>query len=46
MPRVGFEPMTPMSEQVQTFHALDRSAAVIGGGVIYTHQESIFEASV
>jgi hypothetical protein len=31
MPRVGFEPTIPTSEQAKTFHALDRAATVIGG---------------
>jgi hypothetical protein len=30
MPRVGFEPMTPVFEQAKTIHALDRAATVIG----------------
>jgi hypothetical protein len=30
MPRVGFEPMTPMFEQAKTVHGLDREATVIG----------------
>jgi hypothetical protein len=30
MPRVGFEPMTPVFERVETVHALDREATVIG----------------
>jgi hypothetical protein len=29
MPRVGFEPTTPVFEQVKTVHALDRAATVI-----------------
>jgi hypothetical protein len=30
MPRVGFEPATPVFERAKTFHALDRAATVIG----------------
>jgi hypothetical protein len=30
MPRVGFEPTTPVFELVKTFHALDRTTTVIG----------------
>jgi hypothetical protein len=30
MPRVGFEPMTPVFEREKTVHALDRAATVIG----------------
>jgi hypothetical protein len=30
MPRVGFEPTTPVFEQAKTVHAVDRAAAVIG----------------
>jgi hypothetical protein len=33
MPRVGYEPMTPVFEQAKTVHALDRGATVT---VIYT----------
>jgi hypothetical protein len=29
MPRVGFEPMIPVFEQMKTVHALDRMATVI-----------------
>jgi hypothetical protein len=29
MPRVGFEPTTPVLERTKTVHALDRAAAVI-----------------
>jgi hypothetical protein len=30
MPRVGFEPTTPMFERAKTVHALDRAATAIG----------------
>jgi hypothetical protein len=30
MPRVGFEPTTPVFERVKTVHVLDRAATVIG----------------
>jgi hypothetical protein len=30
MPRVGFEPMTPVLERVKKVHALDRAVTVIG----------------
>jgi hypothetical protein len=30
MPQVEFEPMIPAFESAKTFHALDRSAAVVG----------------
>jgi hypothetical protein len=30
MPRVGFEPSTPVFEREKTVHALDRTATVIG----------------
>jgi hypothetical protein len=30
MPRVGFEPTTPVFERAKTVHALDRAAPVIG----------------
>jgi hypothetical protein len=30
MPRVGFEPMTPVFQQTKRVYALDRAAAVIG----------------
>jgi hypothetical protein len=30
MPRVVFEPMTPVFERTKTFRALDRAATVIG----------------
>jgi hypothetical protein len=30
MPWVRFEPTIPVFEQAETFHALDRAAAVIG----------------
>jgi hypothetical protein len=29
MPRVGFEPTTPVFERAKTVHALDRAATVI-----------------
>jgi hypothetical protein len=35
MPRVGFEPMTPVLERAKTVHALDREATVIGPGKDY-----------
>jgi hypothetical protein len=31
MPRVGFEPTTPVFDRAKTVHALGRAAAVIGG---------------
>jgi hypothetical protein len=31
MPRLGFEPMTPVFERTKTVHALDRAATVMGG---------------
>jgi hypothetical protein len=31
MPRVGFEPTTPVFERAKTVHALERAATVIGG---------------
>jgi hypothetical protein len=30
MPRVGFEPTTPVFEWAKTVHALDRAATVVG----------------
>jgi hypothetical protein len=30
MPRVGFEPMTTVSERTKTFHAVHRATTVIG----------------
>jgi hypothetical protein len=30
MPRVGFEPTTPVFERTKIFHALDRTTTVIG----------------
>jgi hypothetical protein len=30
MPRVGFEPTTPMFERAKTFHALDHADTLIG----------------
>jgi hypothetical protein len=30
MPRVRFEPTTPMFERMKTVHALDRASAMIG----------------
>jgi hypothetical protein len=30
MPRVGFEPTTPVLERAKMLHALDRAATVIG----------------
>jgi hypothetical protein len=30
MPRMGFEPTTPVFERARTFHALDRAPTVIG----------------
>jgi hypothetical protein len=30
MPRVGFEPTTPVSERTKTVHGLDHAATVIG----------------
>jgi hypothetical protein len=30
MPSVGFKPTIPVFEQAETFHALDRTATVIG----------------
>jgi hypothetical protein len=30
MPRLGFEPATPVFERAKTVHALDRAATVIG----------------
>jgi hypothetical protein len=30
MPRVGFEPMTPVFQRAKTFHALDREVTAIG----------------
>jgi hypothetical protein len=30
MPRVGFEPATPVCEWAKTVHALDRAATLIG----------------
>jgi hypothetical protein len=32
MPRVGFEPTTPVLERAKTFHALDCVATVTGNG--------------
>jgi hypothetical protein len=32
MPRVGFEPRTPVFERTKTVHALDRAATVISSG--------------
>jgi hypothetical protein len=37
MPRVGFEPMTPVFERPQTVHALARAATVIGAETHYKH---------
>jgi hypothetical protein len=36
MPRVGFEPATPVFEQVKKVHALDYAATVIGDSGTYT----------
>jgi hypothetical protein len=36
LPRVGFEPTTPVLERAKTFHALDCTAIVIG-----YHRDSI-----
>jgi hypothetical protein len=30
MPRVGFEPMTPVFERAKTVHAVDRATTAIG----------------
>jgi hypothetical protein len=30
LPRVGFEPSTPVFERAKTFHALDRAPIMIG----------------
>jgi hypothetical protein len=35
MPWVGYEPTTPASERAKTVHALDRSATVSGGILVY-----------
>jgi hypothetical protein len=34
MPRVGFEPTTPVFEQVKTVHAADRAATLMGNAGI------------
>jgi hypothetical protein len=34
MPRVGFEPTTPVFEWAKTFHALDRAGTVVGSTLI------------
>jgi hypothetical protein len=36
MPRVGFEPPTPMFERAKTVHPLDRASAVIGRDISYS----------
>jgi hypothetical protein len=36
MPRVGFEPTTPVFERTQTVHVLERAATLIGNGTVYT----------
>jgi hypothetical protein len=38
MPRVGFEPTTPVFERATTVHASDRAASVIGIHYISTTQ--------
>jgi hypothetical protein len=35
MPRVGFEPTTPVFEREKAVHTLDRTASVIGGEGLY-----------
>jgi hypothetical protein len=35
MPRVGFEPITPVFERVKTVHPFDRAATVIGSLMDY-----------
>jgi hypothetical protein len=36
MPRVGFEPMTPVFERAKTVYALDRAATVSGHQALYS----------
>jgi hypothetical protein len=40
MPRVEFEPTTPMFERAKTVHALDRAATVKGRAAPYTSPET------
>jgi hypothetical protein len=41
MPRVGFEPMTPVFERAKTVHMLDRAATMIGN-LYYRRTKSNF----
>jgi hypothetical protein len=43
MPRVGFEPTTPVFKQAKTVHALDRKATVIGSLVTLQFLKNIYE---
>jgi hypothetical protein len=45
MPRVGFEPMIPMFERAEMFHALDRSDTVIGHHLSAIPQLDIVQSS-
>jgi hypothetical protein len=40
MPRVEFEPTTPVFERAKTVHALDRAATVIGHETFYIMHHS------
>jgi hypothetical protein len=41
LPRVGLEPTTPVFEQANVFHALDRSATLIGSFPSYLEKFKI-----
>jgi hypothetical protein len=37
MPRMGYEPVTPVFQRAKMAHALDRAATVIGGVDVQIH---------
>jgi hypothetical protein len=39
MPRVGFDPTTPVFKRAKTVHALEHAATVIGRYVTYTAEK-------
>jgi hypothetical protein len=46
MPRMEFEPTTPVMERAKTVHALDRAATVIGDVLFQANQIRMFIISV
>jgi hypothetical protein len=42
MPRVGYEPTTPVFERAKRVHALDRSTTVIGNKEFYSLKRLVY----